>query len=198
MTSFDAICLTESNPQFNDAHTVCVTLKVYSELTPSCAFKLPCLPQLSPSFALHWHVKNGSTLVVGLDSDIVPGATAPWLALGLSEHGSMQGADMWIVSSNTSGAGGLRWHVGDYYSLQFAQPVLDMRQDVVMLGEPLVGPGHVTAVLSRQLQTCDPDDMPVQQGVLQVRGSCGVQTGHQAFTDVVIEGLLNTGCFLFM
>lgn len=108
-------------------------------------------------------------LVVGLDSDVAPGATAPWLALGLSEHGSMQGADMWVVSSNISGANGHKWHVGDYYSLQFATPTLDKRQDVVMLGEPLQGPGHITAVLTRQLQTCDSDDMPVQQGVLQVK-----------------------------
>ncbi|MEW5304772.1 MAG: hypothetical protein WDW36_007359 [Sanguina aurantia] len=127
----------------------------------------PSCTQLSPSFALHWRVKNGSTLVVGLDSDTAPGATAPWLALGLSEHGSMQGADMWVVSSNTSGTNGPTWRVGDYYSLHFAKPTLDARQDVVMLGKPLQGPGHVTAVLSRPLQTCDPDDMPVQQGVLQ-------------------------------
>ncbi|MEW5300768.1 MAG: hypothetical protein WDW36_003674 [Sanguina aurantia] len=157
---------------------------------------------LTPSLVLHWSVANGS-ITMGLEDanwTQGPGQGSHWLGLGLSEGGSMAGADMMVLikgppaqpqppsvtsqseagdgaGSSSGGAGpSAAWTVQDMHSYaNGAIPRADAMQDVKLMGQPVEAGGRLLAVMRRPLQTCDADDRAIVQGmwthVIWARGS---------------------------
>ncbi|CAE7791195.1 moxd2 [Symbiodinium sp. CCMP2592] len=84
-----------------------------------------------------------------------------WFGFGISEVGSMIGADMVILEDGPNG-----FKVTDAYSHGFERPVADKLQNWraqsithLSLGETCLGPTAVTkAVLRRMMKTCDGED----------------------------------------
>lgn len=55
------------------------------------------------------------------------------------------------------------------HSAAYAQPSVDARQDWHLRAQPMLGGGHLLAVIQRALSTCDQDDQLIQVALPTVR-----------------------------
>lgn len=110
--------------------------------------RYPNCVQLARNVVLQWKATNDS--ITFNHTTLSPGLG--WMGLGLSETGSMKGADMFIVQQQPNGA----WSVADHWASGFQRPVEDKQQDLVLLGvmhQP--DKGLLSAAYKRRLHTCD-------------------------------------------
>jgi hypothetical protein len=86
-----------------------------------------------------------------------------WVGFGLSEFGSMKGADIMLVK--------MRHHheeeeptfeIQDLISVDFAKPKMDTLQNVELIHASLTDDGRIRAEVERSLDTCDADDIAVE------------------------------------
>jgi hypothetical protein len=115
---------------------------------------LPRSVQLDDGIWLHM-VVSGDTLTIGVTASL-PVDTA-YLGIGLSEMGSMKGADVWMLTKTSSGS----WKLVDAYAPGFVKPVEDAHQDLKLLGVESNANGSLTAAWSRFLAPCDLQDLPI-------------------------------------
>lgn len=90
--------------------------------------KLPNCLELAPNMVVHWGVAGGN--ITFNHTTVAPGIG--WMALGLSETGSMKGSDMFVVQQQ-----GGKWTLTDMWATGFVRPVADKQQTLALLGEPL-------------------------------------------------------------
>eukprot|EP00775_Hariotina_reticulata_P006321 gene6321-6556_t len=115
--------------------------------------------QLGESIWLHWgvsgDVSSSRTVTFGVTASL-PAATS-YLGIGLSELGSMKGADVWLLNKTSSGS----WELVDAYAPGFVKPVADAHQDLKLLGVESNGNGSLIAAWRRFLAPCDLQDLPI-------------------------------------
>ena len=86
-------------------------------------------------------------------------AGADWVGLGLSENGGMKGADIAIVRKSSSGS---ELVVDDRVSVGYIRPEKDTLQNIELLySEIRESDERIVAVIRRDLDTCDIDDLSV-------------------------------------
>ena len=83
---------------------------------------------------------------------------ADWVGFGLSEYGSMKGADLAIVRKKSSTDD---FVVEDRVSLENTVPQMDALQNVELLHAE-IRDQRIVAVIRRDLNTCDLDDLPIE------------------------------------
>lgn len=81
---------------------------------------------------------------------------ADWVGFGLSENGGMKGADLAIVRKKKT-----EFIVEDRVSIENTLPKLDALQNVELLHAEIHNQ-RIVAVIRRDLNTCDLDDIPIQ------------------------------------
>ncbi|KAJ3301140.1 hypothetical protein HDU76_005828 [Blyttiomyces sp. JEL0837] len=131
----------------------------YSHFTkdtyPSCQL-------LAPNYALHWSVSSdGSTITMAIDAD-VPVTSGSWIGIGLSDMGGMRGGDEWVLLQRSNGS----YYVQDSHTSDYGTPTADSSQDVTLIQPPTAGASYTTFVISRSLDTCDDNDIPIKIGKL--------------------------------
>uniref|UniRef100_A0A7R9W774 DOMON domain-containing protein n=1 Tax=Pseudictyota dubia TaxID=2749911 RepID=A0A7R9W774_9STRA len=105
-----------------------------------------------------WTVDRVSRkLVLSFRSDV----GADYVGIGLSEFGSMKGSDIAIVKRIPDGKGGVGFEVEDTISTDFVRPRKDTLQNVELLHANIDEHGRIRAVIRRDLDTCDRDDLAV-------------------------------------
>jgi hypothetical protein len=98
---------------------------------------LPNCMELAPNVVLNWGVTGGN--ITFNYTTVAPGIG--WMALGMSETGSMKGADMFVVQQQ-----GGKWALTDMWATGFVRPVADKQQNLALLGESS-GPSHAAAAV---------------------------------------------------
>lgn len=91
-------------------------------------------------------------------------ADTSWLGIGLSETGSMKGADLWVLMRGDDGT----WALTDRHAEGFSEPIEDSHQDVKLLSRPNpadAAAGRIMFTFSRHLAPCDTDDLHIIRGV---------------------------------
>lgn len=129
--------------------------------------------QLTPNITLRYTLNSNSSVLFDVEA-VLPADTV-YFGLGLSELGSMKGADMAIfhntqlskgaATTTTNQAGG--WALVDSYAPGFVTPVLDTHQDVKLVSLSYT-PSNNTLHASwlRPLVLCDKQqDLPLAVGM---------------------------------
>jgi hypothetical protein len=139
--------------------------------------------QLMPNIALHYTLNTDTSVMFNVEA-VLPADTA-YFGLGISELGSMKGADMAIFHNTqlskgapttpTNQAGG--WALVDSYAPGFVTPVLDTHQDVKLVSLSYT-PSNNTLHASwlRPLVPCDEGPAPC--------------CGHACPCDLSVQALL--------
>ncbi|KAJ3186145.1 hypothetical protein HK101_009711 [Irineochytrium annulatum] len=118
---------------------------------------------VTPSFVLHWNVDPAAgVMTFGVDMDI-PSNSNPWIGVGLSDAGGMRGADLWLLLQHPENN---TWYIQDSYSADFATPVADAQQDVVLLTPPAPSTSNIVYTFARAIDSCDPQDKVLDMGVV--------------------------------
>ena len=98
-----------------------------------------------------------------------------YVGFGVSEYGSMKGADIMVVKMIEAATGeGPKFFVEDLISTEFAKPRKDILQNVELLHATLDAENRIYAVLERPLDSCDKDDIAIEaykQNVICASGS---------------------------
>ncbi|KXZ52330.1 hypothetical protein GPECTOR_10g962 [Gonium pectorale] len=114
--------------------------------------------QLDSNVVLHWRTIDGKTLELAPDGD----GYLSWFALGISESG-MKGVDFNVI---IRGMEGLSWIMGDYFTIDYTMPTLDMEQNAVLTVSPdFDKDNHTLAIWQRPLDSCDTEDTAVYRNV---------------------------------
>jgi len=119
-------------------------------------------------YVYRWGV-HGDVITFAVQSRL---PAAEWIGIGLSELGSMKGADMFIIKKSSShgtssGPSEAPWQVIDSFATDFESPVPDDHQDLKLLSSSSSQSvnSYTTAVLfQRKLAPCDEKDLPILQG----------------------------------
>jgi dopamine beta-monooxygenase len=106
--------------------------------------------------------------------------TTGWVAVGLSESGSMRGADLAILQFDERG---VNFDLGDYFSEDYAIPVRepDNFQDWKLTSSVYQNGTHVAFQFERNLLTCDDKDFvfdPKPKYVVYATGYSGTLSYH--------------------
>eukprot|EP00877_Chromochloris_zofingiensis_P003010 jgi/Chrzof1/1270/Cz10g00010.t1 len=80
--------------------------------------------------------------------------------MGLSQTGSMKGADMFVLTKADNGT----WALTDRYAEGFVPPVVDAHNDLVLMGLSAPDSGAISAVFRRKLTPCDTQDLSIYPG----------------------------------
>jgi hypothetical protein len=111
-------------------------------------------------YALHWAVANGS-ITLGIEAAAGDG----WVGFGLSDTGSMKGADITTITKTAGGT----WQATDMHAIGFQRPLRDTQQDVVLLSAQSTANGKTVAVFKRPLVSCDTlNDLILEDGMPQI------------------------------
>ena len=117
---------------------------------------LPDCIELAQNVVTRWVVYNDTIRF----NHTVRAAGVGFLALGISETGSMKGADMFVLQGP-----GPNWKLTDRYADGFVTPKEDSQQDVLMHGVyDLPSKGLLSVEFSRKLAPCDKQDLPIRKG----------------------------------
>ncbi|WIA40391.1 hypothetical protein OEZ86_013751 [Tetradesmus obliquus] len=136
--------------------------------------------------AVMW-AANGSDAIT-IKYMMTDGADMGWMGLGLNVHGSMKGADMWVVHRQGQG-----WAVTDARAVAFAHPIADTSQDVLLRSMDYKN-GIWSAVLSRKLKPCDlAGDYEIVAGQQCVMLWAHGMVATKNFAGVTYHGLNNRG-----
>lgn len=134
------------------------------------ASQVPRCSQLSSDITLRWGVqKDVITFAVAAQ---LPANTA-YLGIGLSELGSMKGADIALFNKTSTGA----WTLVDSYAAGFQRPVADRSQDLKLLGVQYSN-GVLSASWQRHLTPCDPLDLGIPPTPIHVIWAHGSEWGY--------------------
>ena len=117
---------------------------------------LPNCVELAPNVVTQWSIVNDTITF----NHTVESPDVSFLGLGLSESGSMKGADMFIMTGP-----GPQWALTDRYAEGFVAPDVDPHQDLALRGvynEP--SSGILSVAFSRKLAPCDARDLPIRRG----------------------------------
>jgi hypothetical protein len=117
---------------------------------------LPYCVELSSNVVTQWSISNDT---ITLNHTVqTPGVS--FLALGLSETGSMKGADMFVLTGPAP-----QWTLTDRFSEGFYAPEIDAHQDLALHGVHHVPTSGILSVaFSRKLAPCDTRDLPIRRG----------------------------------
>ena len=86
---------------------------------------------------------------------------AEWVGFGVSEYGSMKGADIMLVKM-IENEGIDTFVVEDLIATEFSKPEKDILQNVELLYAALDEDGKIQAVVERPLDSCDIDDIAIE------------------------------------
>ncbi|KAJ3175795.1 hypothetical protein HDU87_005789 [Geranomyces variabilis] len=110
----------------------------------------PNCQMLDPRYALHWNV-HGDQITYGVTVDV--DVAANWVGFGVSDNGGMRGADITLLTADAGG----KVVAQDYWA-----EMLDTHQDVTLdASQSTHTAGQTTAVFTRPLNSCDPQDQPI-------------------------------------
>jgi hypothetical protein len=143
-------------------------VKVTSTEVPRCT-------QLSSIIALRWGIQN-DVITYALTAKL-PGDTA-YLGIGLSELGSMKGADIALFKKTSTGT----WTLVDSYAPGFVRPVADRSQDIQLLGVQETD-GVLSASWQRHLRPCDQQDLAIPSTTIYVIWAHGSEWGYHGSTN---------------
>ncbi|WIA43948.1 hypothetical protein OEZ86_010341 [Tetradesmus obliquus] len=111
------------------------------------------------------------------------GSDMGWMGLGWNMHGSMKGADMWVVHRQRQG-----WAVTDALAVAFARPIADQSQDVILRSMEYKT-GVWSAVMSRKLKPCDlAGDLEIVPGQQLVMLWAHGSVARNSFSGVTYHG----------
>eukprot|EP00775_Hariotina_reticulata_P010022 gene10022-10177_t len=86
-------------------------------------------------------------------------ADTRFLGIGLSDLGSMKGADIFLFTRARGSSG--KWTLKDAYARGFETPVADKQQDLTLLGVQYSSDNTLTAAWQRYVTPCDRRDIPI-------------------------------------
>uniref|UniRef100_A0A383VM64 DOMON domain-containing protein n=1 Tax=Tetradesmus obliquus TaxID=3088 RepID=A0A383VM64_TETOB len=132
--------------------------------------------QLSDAIVLRYGVK-GDIATFAIQAQLPP--KTAYLGVGLSELGSMKGADMFILNATTSGtAAAPGWRLVDAYAPGFVRPVADKQQDTKLLGVSSTSNSGLIAAWQRHVAPCDAQDLPLPSTPIHVLWAYGASWGY--------------------
>lgn len=102
---------------------------------------------------MRWGVK-GDIITFAVEAQLP--ASVAYLGIGLSELGSMKGADIALFNATADGG----WNLVDAYAEGFQPPVADRSQDLKLLGVQNTN-GVLAGSWQRHLTPCDQQDLPI-------------------------------------
>eukprot|EP00878_Enallax_costatus_P003205 GHUV01003406.1.p1 GENE.GHUV01003406.1~~GHUV01003406.1.p1 ORF type:complete len:494 (+),score=127.29 GHUV01003406.1:164-1645(+) len=143
-------------------------VKVTSAQVPRCT-------QLNKDITLRWGVKN-DIITFAVDAQLLPDTA--YLGVGLSELGSMKGADIALFNATADGG----WILVDAYATGFQRPVADQSQDLKLLGVQNTN-GVLSASWQRYLTPCDQQDLPIPPTKTYVIWAHGSSWGYHGSTN---------------
>ncbi|KAI8852894.1 PHM/PNGase F domain-containing protein [Chytridium lagenaria] len=73
----------------------------------------------------------GRYITFGVDADVAS-SSGNWIGVGISDMGGMKGSDIWLLIQNADKS----YTLQDSYSSDFAQPVADTSQDLILITPP--------------------------------------------------------------
>jgi hypothetical protein len=118
----------------------------------------PQCSQLSNGIVLNWGLSGkGADAVITFVVRAQLPANTRFLGIGLSDLGSMKGADLFLFRARGKGA---IWTLTDAYARGFETPVVDKQQDITLLGVHH-GSNILTAAWQRSVTPCDTQDIPI-------------------------------------
>ncbi|XP_028665853.1 DBH-like monooxygenase protein 2 homolog [Erpetoichthys calabaricus] len=115
--------------------------------------------------------------------------TTGWVGFGFSPSGSMTGSDVVIGGVNPDGT----VYFADRHATGNTLPLVDAKQDYTLIDLKESG-STTTMTFSRQLQTCDTDDLPITATpmiLIYAYGSNDIISYHGASRGVKVINLLN-------
>ncbi|XP_028665309.2 DBH-like monooxygenase protein 2 homolog [Erpetoichthys calabaricus] len=115
--------------------------------------------------------------------------TAGWVGFGFSPSGSMTGSDVVIGGVNPDGT----VYFADRHATGNTLPLVDTKQDYTLINLKESG-STTTMTFSRQLQTCDTDDLPITATpmiLIYAYGSKDTISYHGASRGAKVINLLN-------
>lgn len=138
---------------------------------------LPHCEVLSEKAAIHWAIDN-DTITLGMQF-LTP--DAGWVAIGLSQSGSMKGADMFVLTRGANGA----WSFTDRHAEGFFDPILDTHNDLVAVPSSIKATASsITGTVRRKLVPCDSNDLPIQLGLAyRVLWAYGKEWGYHGTSN---------------
>ena len=118
--------------------------------------ELPYCVELAENVVTQWSILNDTITF----NHTVQGPNTSFLALGLSETGSMKGADMFVLTGPAP-----QWELTDRFAEGFTAPGIDAHQDLAFRGVYHVpSSGILSVAFSRKLAPCDARDLPIRRG----------------------------------
>jgi hypothetical protein len=117
---------------------------------------MPYCVELSDNVVTQWSILNDTITF----NHTVQAPDVSFLSLGLSETGSMKGADMFVLTGPAP-----QWVLTDSYAEGFQAPDVDVHQDIALQGVYHVpSSGVLSVAFSRKLAPCDEQDLPIRRG----------------------------------
>jgi hypothetical protein len=122
---------------------------------------MPYCVELSESVVTQWSILNDTITF----NHTVQAPDVAFLSLGLSETGSMKGADMFVLTGPAP-----QWVLTDRYAEGFQPPDIDSHQDLALHGVYHIpsssrsSSGVLSVSFSRKLAPCDAQDLPIRRG----------------------------------
>lgn len=117
-----------------------------------------------------------------------------WVAVGISENGGMKGADIAVVKEVEPGL----YVADDTFSMDFERPKSDVLQNVDLLSAKRDNDGRIVAVIEKDIDTCDKDDLMIESykqhlicasGKLDMDGNIGyhVRNRHTQTVNLMLD-----------
>jgi hypothetical protein len=123
--------------------------------------RAPKCSELSDGIVLNWGIsgQRANAVITFVVRAQVPAGTR-YFGIGLSDLGSMKGADIFLFRARYGGGKGPIWSLTDAYADGFQQPIADEQQDLTLLGVHY-GNNTLTAAWQRYVTPCDKKDIPI-------------------------------------
>ncbi|KAF8072698.1 moxd1 [Scenedesmus sp. PABB004] len=131
---------------------------------------LPFCVELGGRVALRWGIAGG-VATFGVHA-VLPADTA-YLGIGLSQQGSMRGADVALLNRTAGG-----WALVDAFAPDFVAPTADAAQDLRLVGLAARAGGALTAAWRRAVAPCDARNLPLGPAPLHVLWAYGPRFGY--------------------
>jgi DOMON domain/Copper type II ascorbate-dependent monooxygenase, N-terminal domain len=141
---------------------------------PRTATPMPNCVRLGPHLNLTWGV-SGDVVTFALAAKDLPPRTS-YVGIGLSEQGSMHGADIAFLNATRDG-----WRLVDTHATGFSAPRVDARQDLRLLALE-ARTGGLVAAWQRRLVPCDKQNLPIGLAPLHVIWAYGDGSYHGTTT----------------
>lgn len=159
---------------------------VHAAGPPSCSSSSSSLVKVAPTQVPNCtQLSNTITLRWGVQKDVITISVAAqlpmdtqYLGIGLSELGSMKGADIALLNKTSTGT----WSLVDSYAPGFQRPVADRSQDLKLLGVQDIN-GILSASWQRYLTPCDQQDLAIPPTAIHVIWAHGSDWDYHGSTN---------------